>query len=274
VLSSVRTHALDTVKRASVLADRVHPPDPGAVILIYHRVGARADVELDLPVPQFADQMRTLAASGRAASLDDALVALRDPQPPTLDPVVVTFDDGTADFVDDALPVLVEHQVPALLYLATGFVETDDALPYGGQPLTWSALRDALSTGLVTIGSHTHSHAVLDRLPRAAVDDELRRSCELIEDRLGVPAEHFAYPKGVATSPISDAAVRDTFVSAATGEIRTNRYGSTDLYRLGRTPIQRSDEPRWFNAKVDGGMTLEGTLRRWMNRVRYGNTTN
>ena len=193
---------------------------------------------------------------------------------PAVNPVAVTFDDGTADFVDDALPVLVEHGVPALLYLATGFVESNEALPYGGRPLTWSALRDALSTGLVTIGSHTHSHAVLDRLSEHEIEDELRRAAALAEDNLGVPLEHFAYPKGAANSAVSDAVVRRTFVSAATGEIRSNPYGSTDVHRLGRTPIQRSDAMKWFQPKVDGGMRLEGTMRRWLNRVRYGNKTN
>ncbi len=269
-----RTIALNVVKRASDAADHLRAPVAGAVVLIYHRVGGAADVELDMPGDLFARQMHALAETDRAASLDAVLPTLERRDPPSVDPVVVTFDDGTADFVDEALPVLVDAGVPALLYLATGFVETNDVLPYGGRPLTWAALGDALATGLVTIGSHTHSHAVLDRLSESHIDAELRRSCELIEDKLGVAAEHFAYPKGVARSAVADAVVRRTFHSAATGEIRTNRYGATDVYRLGRTPVQRSDDMRWFRAKIAGGLTLEGTLRRVLNRARYGNKTN
>jgi peptidoglycan/xylan/chitin deacetylase (PgdA/CDA1 family) len=256
------------VKHTAVLADRVRAPVPGAVILIYHRVGAQADVELDLPQALFREQMQSLANRPGTTTLDDALMALEGSGGGP-DPLVVTFDDGTADFVDEALPVLVETRVPALLYLATGFVESGTELPYGGRPLTWAALREAIATGLVTIGSHTHSHAVLDRLSPQQIDDELRRATDLIGEHLGVEPHHFAYPKGVADSADADRVVRAHFESAATGEIRANPYGATDPYRLGRTPIQRSDGMRWFEAKAAGGMRLEGTLRLGLNRLRY-----
>src|SRR5262249_55965140 len=144
--------------------------------------------------------------------------------------VVVTFDDGTADFADAALPVLVEHQIPVTLYLATAFVEEQRPFPDDGQPLTWAALRDACSTGLVDVASHTHTHAVLDRLPPGRVADELDRSRRLIEDRLGRPCADFAYPKAVAPSEAADAQVRARFRSAALAGTRANRAGQTDAY--------------------------------------------
>jgi peptidoglycan/xylan/chitin deacetylase (PgdA/CDA1 family) len=274
VSGSLRRISLDTVKHLAAAADRVQPPRRGVVILIYHRIGGGAGVELDLPTAVFDEQMRRLSGAGVGTTLDHALTDLESEHAHQRNPVVVTFDDGTADFVDAALPVLERHRVPALLYLATSFVEANRALPYGGRPLSWAGLRDALSSGLVTIGSHTHSHAVLDRLSPNAIDEELRRSRELIAEHLGVAADHFAYPKGVARSRAADVAVRRVFRSAATGEIRTNRYRDSDPYRLGRTPIQSSDGIRWFDRKAAGGMTLEGALRGALNRVRYKGAAN
>src|SRR4051794_5969414 len=111
------------MKRAAVTADRLHPPARGAVVLIYHRVGRRSNLEVDLPEHLFAEQMAARAARGGAATLDAALRALDGPMPADRrdDPVVVTFDDGTADFTDLVLPILVEHKVPAVLYVATDF---------------------------------------------------------------------------------------------------------------------------------------------------------
>ena len=129
--------------------------------------------------------------------------------------MVITFDDGTADFVDEALPILVQYRVPATLYVATDFVERGRPFPGSGTPLSWSALADAVSTGLVTVGSHTDTHALLDRLPAAAVDGELDRSITLIGERLGVESRHFAYPKALAGTPAADRAVRARFASAA-----------------------------------------------------------
>ncbi|MEY2567301.1 MAG: hypothetical protein QOE35_1830 [Actinomycetota bacterium] len=254
---------------AAAAADRVRPAKPGVVVLLYHRVGRRSTVEVDLPRGLFADQMAAIA--GRAVTLDTALDALAGPPPAggAPGPVVVTFDDGTADFVDEALPVLVEHRVPALLYVATAFIEDGRSFPDAGAPASWAGLADAVSTGLVTLGSHTHTHALLDRAERDDVVDELDRSRQLLQDRLGMAVDHFAYPKAVAGSPAADAEVRARFRSASLAGTRANPYGATDPYRLARSPIQVSDGMRWFAAKVAGGMVLEDRLRQVLNRGRY-----
>lgn len=272
--ASVRARALRALKTSAAAVDRLRPPPRGVVVLIYHRVGGGSGLELDLSRDRFAEQMAALAASGRATTLDAALDALAAPAPPpshpaALDPVVVTFDDGTADFVDVAVPVLVEHGVPATLYVATEFVEQQREMPYGAPPVSWSGLRDAVDTGLVTIGSHTHTHALLDRTTPEAVRVELDTANELIEDRLGVIAGHFAYPKALDGSPAARREVAARYRSAALAGTRPNRYGATDPFRLARSPIQRGDEMRWFHAKVAGGMVFEDGVRRLLNRVRY-----
>ena len=167
------------------------------------------------------------------------------------------------------MPVLERHRVPATLYLATDFVERQRTFPPDATPVTWSGLAEALSTGLVTVGSHTHTHALLDRLPDGEVADELDRSIALIGERLGVEAQHFAYPKAVAGSPAADEAVRARFRSAALAGTRANPYGTTDPHRLARSPIQVSDHTRWFHRKAQGGMAVEDGLRRALNRRRY-----
>jgi len=242
------------------------------VVLIYHCVGRGSGLELDLPVDRFDEQMTWLAAEHRVVSLDQALDALAAPELPERDPIVVTFDDGPADFADTALPVLVRHQIPVTMYLATAFLDEQRAFPYGAPPMSWAAMADTMATGLVTVGSHTHTHALLDRLPPAQVDEELARSTVAIEDHLGVTPTHFAYPKSVAPSDGADRAVRAAFRSAALAGTRPNPYGRTDPYRLHRSPIQAGDEMRWFKAKVAGGMGFEDDMRRVLNRWRYAGT--
>lgn len=275
VMEAVRHLSVQAVKAAAAAVDQVWPPHRGVVILAYHRVNARSGLEVDLSLELFADQMERLAEQQRASTLDAALEALDAGARALPDPVVVTFDDGTADFADHVMPVLERHRLPVTLYLATDFIERQRPFPHGGTPLSWGSLHDALSTGLVTVGSHTHTHALLDRLDGVAVDQELVRSIRLIEDRLGVGADHFAYPKGRGglRNGAADRAVRRRFRSAALAEIGANRYGRTDPYRLARSPIQRSDGMRWFARKLSGGMVLEGRLRRALNRRRYAGMT-
>ncbi|HET9610082.1 MAG TPA: polysaccharide deacetylase family protein [Acidimicrobiales bacterium] len=292
-----RSLALRAIKTVAAAGDRVRPPSPGVVVLIYHRVGGGSGTEVDLSPTAFDEQMAWLAASGRVIGLD-AAVDLLDPASGTDgsgdnrrgdggsgrgdaapgagagrtapdDPVVVTFDDGTADLADVATPILVRHGVPATVYLATRYVDEGIAFPDDGTPLSWSAVRDMASTGLVTFGSHTHGHLLLDRLPPVDAAGELDRSRTLIEDALGAPADHFAYPKAVAASPEVEPLVRERFRSAALGGNRPNPVGRTDLHRLSRTAVQVSDGSGWFVRKARGGMALEDSIRRAVNRVRY-----
>jgi peptidoglycan/xylan/chitin deacetylase (PgdA/CDA1 family) len=265
-MSGTTTRLLRTIVKASAA---VLPAPRGTVVLIYHRVGARSALDVDLPTPDFERQVAWLAHDRRTIRLGESLEAMQSGADPDRHPIVVTFDDGTADFADTVLPILVEHRVPVTLYLATAFVEEQRRFPNDGRPLSWSALGDACATGLVDVGSHTHTHAVLDRLPADRIADELDRSKQLIEDRLGRPCRDFAYPKALPPSPDADAAVRERFRSAALAGTRPNRSGKTDVYRLARSPIQRSDGMKHFEKKAAGGMALEDALRRVANRWRY-----
>lgn len=266
------------VKATAELADRLHAPPRGVVVLIYHRVGRRSSIEVDLPASLFDEQMARLAASGRSTSLDRALDLLAAPDPPSgcergHDPVVVTFDDGTSDLAEVAAPILQRHGIPATLYVATDFVERGHPFPDDGTPLSWAALRDLHAEGDWELGSHTHTHALLDRPGATDVDDELDRSIDLIGTHTGATVAHFAYPKALPGHPAVERAVRSRFRSAALAGTRPNRYGDTDPWRLARSPIQVSDGLRWFERKLDGGMGFEDGLRRTLNRRRYAGAT-
>ena len=260
--------ARGTVKVAGRLVDMVAPPERGLTVLLYHRVGARSGLEVDLPADLFRSQMALLAESGRATHLGDAIGMLTSGAMPADPPVVVTFDDGTSDVIDIALPILAEFGIPATLYLATAFVDEQRDFPDDGRPASWAGLADALASGLLSVGSHTHDHLLLDRVPVADATWQIDRSVELIGERLMVRAEDFAYPKAIAASGPIAALVASRFRSAAVAGGGVNRAGA-DLYRLSRAPIQRSDGMRWFARKMDGGLALEGRLRDAASRFRY-----
>jgi peptidoglycan/xylan/chitin deacetylase (PgdA/CDA1 family) len=257
------------VKLVAAGVDAFRRTSRGLVVLIYHRVGRRTSIETDLPIDLFADQVAFLVENTVLVTLNEGLQAIASPAPVASSMVAVTFDDGTADFADAALPVLARHRVPATLYVATAYVEHQRSFPHDGKPISWNALRDAQSTGLVSVGSHTHRHALLDRLPPSEVDDELDRSIGLIEERLGASPAHFAYPNALLGSPVAEGSVRTRFRSAALAGTRPNEYGSTDPYRLARSPVQMSDGMKWFVRKAFGGLELEDRVRRFINRHRH-----
>jgi peptidoglycan/xylan/chitin deacetylase (PgdA/CDA1 family) len=266
--------ARNLVKAAAASADVFRPRPRGLVVLIYHRVGGGTPVQVDVPAALFEEQIAWLVANFEVVPLAEGLQWLETCTAASTEVrIAVTFDDGTADFAENAVPILARHGAPATLYVATEFLEAQTPFPHGGVPLTWSALRDAIATGVVTVGSHTHTHALLDRLPDDRVAHELDRSMELIGERLGIVAEHFAYPKAVPGSPAADAAVRARFASAALAGGHPNAPGRTDNHRLSRTPVQVSDGTTWFRRKARGGLGLEDSIRRLLNRSRYSEMT-
>jgi peptidoglycan/xylan/chitin deacetylase (PgdA/CDA1 family) len=257
------------VKFSAAVVDVLRRPQ-GLVILIYHRVGGHTPVSVDLPRSLFSQQLAVLAAGWAPVTLDMAADLVSKPAaPPGPPPVCLTFDDGTVDFVEEALPELVAHRIPAVLYVATDFIETGRMFPNLGRPLSWAGLRDAISTGLVTIGSHTHTHRLLDRVDGREAAGELDRSIGLIEERLGLACRHFAYPKALLGSTPAEQEVRRRFQTAAVAGTRPNPYGRTDPHRLRRSPIQVGDGMRWFGRKAAGGMSLEDDLRYLRNRRRF-----
>jgi hypothetical protein len=70
-------------------------------------------------------------------------------------------------------------------------------------------------------------------------------------------------------SPDAEIEVRRRFSTAAIGRCRPNGFGSADLHRLTRSPMQITDGLRWFRRKAGGGLALESDLRDLLNRRRY-----
>ena len=267
--AAVRRAVGAAVKETSLAADRLMPRATGITLLIYHRVGLGTSSLVDLPVPEFDAQMAYLAANHRVIGLGDACAEIGASASTTMTPgVVLTFDDGTADFVDNTLPILAKYRLPATLYLATGFI--DGAIPWfdGSPAMTRAGLKEVADSCVIEIGSHTHRHLLLDRLPDNEIADELDRSIELIGDWCGMTAHDFAYPKAVPPSRAADREVRKRFRSAALATPGANAAGQ-DLFTLRRTPIQSTDSRRHLEAKASGGMRLESVLRDRVNVVRY-----
>jgi peptidoglycan/xylan/chitin deacetylase (PgdA/CDA1 family) len=252
--------ALRKASKAAVLpAGLVTRRRPGdLVVLLYHRIGP-AQAEIELSAAAFEEHLAYLSERERPDSIGGALGNGRSGG------VVVSFDDGSRDFYERALPLLAKYRVPAVLYLATGLVAEERADGDASDALSWGQLREAVSTGLVTVGAHTHSHVNLAACSESTCEDEMRRSKELIEDRLGTECRHFAYPFAVG-SPVADRVARRLFDSAALSAWRTNRQGRIDAHRLGRTPVLRSDGPLFFRAKVRGMLDAEASLYRILGR--------
>jgi peptidoglycan/xylan/chitin deacetylase (PgdA/CDA1 family) len=131
--------------------------------------------------------------------------------------VVLTFDDGYADFMDHALPLLTAFQARATAYVVTGYVGgRAQWLPFDlerHRPLmTWDDLRSAARCG-VEIGSHGHRHIELDTVPSATAEADVQASRTALTEQ-GLHPESFCYPFGYVNRTVRDIVVRAGFSNA------------------------------------------------------------
>lgn len=61
--------------------------------------------------------------------------------------------------------------------------------------LTWEEVKIMYQNG-ISFGSHTVTHPILPRLTLDRIREEIYKSKEIIEEKLGVPIKTFAYPNG------------------------------------------------------------------------------
>ena len=98
------------------------------VIFVYHRVCPLAEIlsferELTVTHEAFEKQISYLRKAYTPISLSQLLKSLKGEIILPGNSVVVTFDDGYRDNYDYAFPILKAYDVPATIFLTTGFIE-------------------------------------------------------------------------------------------------------------------------------------------------------
>jgi len=160
---------------------------PSIPVLLYHHVAP------DRPITPaaFEAQLRFLQQSGhRALAIDDLMPVIDGSQEVPRQAFVISFDDGYQDNAAHALPILQRLSMKAIIYLVTERIGTEGFL-------SWPEIRSMSESGLVTFGSHTHTHRhFIRREPYRNLEEELRQSKTLIEDGLRKPCDHLAWPWG------------------------------------------------------------------------------
>lgn len=218
-------------------------------VITYHSLDESGSV-ISVAPRTFRRQVRWLAERGfRSFTLSDGLARLRAGRLPGR-AVALTFDDGFLNTAAVALPILVAHGFCATAFLVTDYLGRHNDFP--SQPpgvprlplMDWAGVSELRAAGW-EIGAHTRTHPDLTRLPAAVVRDEVGRSKELLEQRLGVPVPTFAYPYGRARAR-DRASVGEVFSAAASTRLglvrpRSDRLAleRIDAYYLTRPDLVR-----------------------------------
>ena len=204
----------------------------------------------------FEDQLDLLlAAQVSVIPLQRLVSAIRGGPPLPPRPVVLTFDEGFADFYWTVAPQLASRELPATLFVATGAIH-----PPGGRAPGWRLPQAPMINwrqvaGLdaygIEIGGHSRTHPDLDTLPVKQMRAEVEHCKRDLEEALGHAVFSFSYPHGYSNSAVRRAVRHAGWTSACAG---ANRFASTadDPFWLPRLTMRHDTTPELFEAWLGG----------------------
>ncbi len=217
--------------------------DEKFTVLSYHEIADPGEAlipEYAVTPTMFVRQIDWLKNNGyNFISIDDILADRdgRRPLPPKA--VLITFDDGYRSMYEHAWPLLKMLKIPSVVAVVGAWEEDKGTVNFDGRMITrdklmtWAQLRELSESGLVEIGSHSFDlHHGIQGNPqgnmepaattrqwvreKSAYEDEasyrgrvaadLRRSRDIIRDRIGRAPRVIAWPYGRYTYTLRDIA--------------------------------------------------------------------
>jgi peptidoglycan/xylan/chitin deacetylase (PgdA/CDA1 family) len=282
-----------TTKTSPKGGDTPAAPAPSAVAvnktasviaLCYHNIEDGSKMRaLTISVAEFEKEMQAIKDNGfTVIPMQDFLAWRRGEKSLPNKSCIITIDDGWVSAYNNAWPILKKFNYPFTLFIYINYVGT------GGKSMSWDQLAEMRDAG-ADIESHTYSHADLKK-PGALVDKkaadgirndiktlgedgwlrkEIIGSKEVLEKKLGIKCNAFAYPFGLYNQKALD------MVKEAGYEAAFTVYGqllqwSAPKDRLGRYAVEAS-KPQIFNdamkmiggglSPVSGGASAEPTYQ-------------
>ncbi|MCK4403735.1 MAG: polysaccharide deacetylase family protein [candidate division Zixibacteria bacterium] len=225
------------------------PPKATVPILAYHQVSDRFDLSITRQkVSQFEKGIRFLYEQGyKAIRLEEIFNSNEEYNGRK---VAITFDDGYEDVYLNAFPLLQKLGFTASIFVITGYVGKYNGWDYNWgrnkkKHLSWEQIKEMADAGF-GFGSHTVNHPDLTKIPQQFVEYELKRSKQVLEDKLGQRVDFLSYPFG-----------------------RYNRYVQKEAERLGykgaytlcsnskQNDFHPFSQKRWGVYLLDSSLTLK-----------------
>jgi len=203
----------------------------------------RLGFNLSVTPADFAAQMDWLDASGfHPIDLNDLRAYYQTNLPLPSRPVVLTFDDGYADFYTAAFPVLQAHGFKAVAYIVPGFL---------GRPSYMNVDQvQLIDQSGIEVGAHTVHHVDLVKASPAGRKLEIEGSRSALEQMVGHAVLDFCYPSGMYDAAVIAATQQAGFQSATT-EIPGTRHAWASRMTWSRVRVNGGEKLAQFAGSLD-----------------------
>jgi peptidoglycan/xylan/chitin deacetylase (PgdA/CDA1 family) len=187
---------------------------PRMTLLTYHRIGEvnieeYTDPQMISASPAgFEWQMTYISRHFTVLSLGEIIEQFHNGSPLPSSLAVITFDDGYQDNYSQAYPILRRYNLPATIFLTTGFISNDDGTARGTSSIMWwdelvflIATTQASSVSVPGLGDLRLESANDRSLAREKLrqhlkslnEDERRAQVDALKNRL--TSEHNSQPR-------------------------------------------------------------------------------
>ena len=222
--------------------------------LVYHKIGNRFEWGITRQrIEQFERQMEFLKQQGyRSIRMEEAF---REKSSKGSKEVLITFDDGYESVYNSVFPILQRHGFTACVFLITGYVgkynEWDVNWGRKFKHLSWDQIKEMKEYGF-SFGSHTVNHPDLTKLEKRFVEYELKRSKQMLEDRLSQEVDFLSFPFGKYNQEVEGLA-RDIGYRMAFTICPKPQSSSSGSLVDGRLGMYLFDSPLTLKIKLERG---------------------
>ncbi len=143
--------------------------------------------------------------------------------------VLLTIDDGLLSFYENAWPILREKKIPFILFVNTREVGSFNYM-------NWSQILEIYNSELVEIGNHSHSHEYLVDESPEIIKNDILKSIEIFNKKLGKNSDFFSYPFGEYSDEFKKI-IKGLGFKYAFGQHSGVIDETKDLWELPRFPI-------------------------------------
>jgi peptidoglycan/xylan/chitin deacetylase (PgdA/CDA1 family) len=188
---------------------------------------------------------------------------------------VITFDDGFQSANENGIPELIRQKIPVTVFLSPDLLGTTPKwATFDGDELEDEQIVSAEDlkkwpADLVTVGSHTLTHAWLPSSPEGEVRVELSRSRQKLSQLLNKDADLFSFPYGASTDRLvelcREAGYRRVFTN-----IPNLAFSDPEEFVTGRLTAEPTDWPLEFRLKLLGAYRWFPVVSAWKKRLLPG----
>ena len=183
-----------------------------AVVIMYHRFGEGSYPSTNTTIEQLEAHLDELATGGYTIlPLIEVIEKILEGESLPDRAVAITVDDAFISVYREAYPRLVERGFPFTIFVATQAIDRK-LQNYA----SWDQIREMQAAG-VDIGSQSHTHPHLHRLPLEKVREEIAVSNQRFLEELGLVPQLHAYPFGEYSVEVRDL-MREMGFTAAFGQ--------------------------------------------------------